>query len=96
VLRKANPDVLSKHTASLEVVAMGAKPAIKEDGLSIPQDITIVGFNDIPLAEHFYPPFTAIRLPAFDLGWTVGDRLIRLIYEGRGLIKNASSCTRNR
>jgi len=67
-----------------DVVAMGAILAIKENGLSIPQDIALVGFDDIPLAEYFDPPLTTIRLPAFGLGWAVGERLIRLI-RGEGL-----------
>jgi LacI family transcriptional regulator len=67
-----------------DVVAMGAILAIKENGLHIPRNIALVGFDDIPLAEYFDPPLTTIRLPAFGLGWAVGDRLIRLI-RGEGL-----------
>lgn len=62
-----------------DVVAMGAILAIKRAGLHIPGDMAIVGFDDIPLAEYFDPPLTTIRLPAFGLGWAVGERLIRLI-----------------
>lgn len=67
-----------------DVVAMGAILAIKEAGLRIPQDIAVVGFDDIPLAEFFDPPLTTVRLPAFGLGWAGGERLIRLI-QGEGL-----------
>jgi DNA-binding LacI/PurR family transcriptional regulator len=61
-----------------DVVAMGAILAVKRAGLRIPEDIAIVGFDDIPLAEYFDPPLTTIRLPAFGLGWTAGERLVRL------------------
>jgi DNA-binding LacI/PurR family transcriptional regulator len=47
--------------------------------LRIPQDIALVGFDDIPLAEYFDPPLTTVHLPAFGLGLAAGERLIRLI-----------------
>lgn len=62
-----------------DVVALGAIQAAKRAGLRIPQDISIVGFDDIPLAAYFDPALTTIRLPAYALGWAVGDRLTALI-----------------
>ena len=70
-----------------DVVAMGAILAVKRAGLRIPEDIAIVGFDDIPLAEYFDPPLTTIRLPAYGLGWTAGERLTRLT-QGEGLDAN--------
>ncbi len=62
-----------------DVVAMGAILAAKRAGLRIPQDIAIIGFDDIPLAEYFDPPLTTIRLPAFGLGLAAAERVIQLI-----------------
>ncbi len=62
-----------------DVVAMGAIRAAKRAGLRIPEDLAMVGFDDITLAEYFDPPLTTIRLPALGLGWAAGERLIRLI-----------------
>lgn len=62
-----------------DVVAMGAIQAIKRAGLSIPGDMAIVGFDDVPLAEYYDPPLTTIRLPAYGLGWVAGERLVRII-----------------
>lgn len=67
-----------------DVVAMGAMRAIKEARFRIPEDVAVVGFDDIPLAEYYDPPLTTIRLPAYGLGWAGGERLIRLI-QGEGL-----------
>lgn len=67
-----------------DVVAMGALLAIKKAGLRIPEDLAMVGFDDIPLAEFFDPPLTTTRLPAYGLGWAAGERLIRII-KGDGL-----------
>ena len=66
---------------------MGAMLAAKRAGLTMPSDLAIVGFDDIPLAEFFDPPLTTVRLPAYGLGWSAGDRLIRLI-RGEGLDQN--------
>jgi len=82
-LLQASPRPTAVFVAS-DVVAMGAILAIKEAGLRIPNDIAVVGFDDIPLAEFFDPPLTTVRLPAFGLGWAGGERLIRLI-QGEGL-----------
>jgi LacI family transcriptional regulator len=62
-----------------DVVAMGVIRAIRCADLRIPQDIALVGFDDIPLAEYFDPPLTTVHLPAFGLGLAAGERLIRLI-----------------
>jgi DNA-binding LacI/PurR family transcriptional regulator len=45
-------------------VAMGAKSALRETGLRIPEDISIIGFDDIPWARYSDPPLTTVRLPA--------------------------------
>ncbi|HEX2696808.1 MAG TPA: LacI family DNA-binding transcriptional regulator [Anaerolineales bacterium] len=62
-----------------DVVAMGAIQAIKRDQLRVPNDVAVVGFDDVPLAGYYDPPLTTIRLPAYGLGWAAGDRLVRMI-----------------
>jgi LacI family transcriptional regulator len=48
-------------------VAMGAKSALREAGLRIPDDISIMGFDDIPWAKYSDPPLTTVSLPAQEL-----------------------------
>jgi DNA-binding LacI/PurR family transcriptional regulator len=62
-----------------DVVCLGAIRAIKRAGLSIPQDIAVIGFDDIPLADFYEPPLTTVHIPAYGLGWGAGDRLVRLV-----------------
>lgn len=62
-----------------DVVAIGAIQMVKQFGLQIPKDISIIGFDDIPIAQYLDPPLSTIHLPAYELGWAAGDRLIRLI-----------------
>jgi DNA-binding LacI/PurR family transcriptional regulator len=65
--------------AASDVVAIGAMGAIQTAGLRIPEDVAIVGFDDIFLAAHICPPLSTVRVPAYGLGWTAADVLISLI-----------------
>jgi DNA-binding LacI/PurR family transcriptional regulator len=65
--------------AASDVVAIGAMGAIQAAGLRIPEDVAIVGFDDIFLAADLSPPLTTVRVPAYGLGWTAADVLISLI-----------------
>ncbi|MEO7665336.1 MAG: LacI family DNA-binding transcriptional regulator [Candidatus Limnocylindrales bacterium] len=76
ILAAGRPDAV--FVAS-DVVALGAISAIRESGLRIPEDISIVGFDDIPLARFFDPPLTTIRLPANELGVAAGTAALDLI-----------------
>lgn len=76
-----------------DFTAIGAMSAIKEAGLKIPQDIAIVGFDDIPLAIHTSPPLTTVRQPMRLQGQIAAEMLLRRIesdedYERREKILN--------
>ena len=62
-----------------DVLALGAMGAIRAGGLRIPTDISMVGFDDIPLAAYFDPPLTTVSMPAYALGKTAGDLLLAQI-----------------
>jgi LacI family transcriptional regulator len=62
-----------------DVVAIGAKAAIREHGLDIPQDMALVGFDDVPLAQYLDPPLTTVRLPALELASKASELLIQII-----------------
>ena len=62
-----------------DVVAFGALAAIKEHHLRVPEDMAVVGFDDIPLSQYADPPLTTVHLPAYDLGHGAGEVVMRLI-----------------
>lgn len=62
-----------------DVMAQGAMEAIRERGLQIPGDVSIVGFDDIPLAAVLNPPLTTLRQPMEDLGRRATELLLALI-----------------
>ncbi|RED56299.1 LacI family DNA-binding transcriptional regulator [Cohnella lupini] len=45
-----------------DALAIGAMHAVKEVGLRVPEDVAVVGFNDIDMAEYVSPPLTTIRI----------------------------------
>ena len=62
-----------------DVLALGAMGAIRAAGLRIPGDISMIGFDDIPLAAYFDPPLTTVSMPAYAVGKTAGDLLLAQI-----------------
>lgn len=62
-----------------DFTALGAISAVKEAGLSIPQDIAIVGFDDTPLARHTTPSLTTVRQPMKLQGQIAAEMLLRRI-----------------
>ena len=47
--------------AVTDTIAIGAMRALQENGFDVPSDIAVVGFDDMPLAEHVTPPLTTVR-----------------------------------
>ncbi len=62
-----------------DVVAFGAVQAIQAHGLRIPEDIAVVGFDDVPLANYCTPPLTTVQMPAAEMGRRAGDLLMERI-----------------
>ncbi len=62
-----------------DVVAAGAVAAIHEKGLRIPEDIAIVGFDDVPLARYMCPPLTTIHIPVRSMAQIAFSMVTQLI-----------------
>jgi LacI family transcriptional regulator len=58
----------SAVVAGNDLLALGCYDALADAGLSCPQDVSIVGFNDIPFLDKLKPPLTTIRIPHYELG----------------------------
>ena len=63
-------------------MALGAMHAFTQAGIRIPNDVSVIGFDDIPEAEHFSPPLTTIRQDFTELGGTVMSTLLELLLDG--------------
>jgi len=59
------PTAVFAHNDS---IAIGAIAALRTHGLDCPGDLSVVGYNDVPLTDQIQPPLTTIRLPGYELG----------------------------
>lgn len=73
-------------------MAIGAMRAIRERGLRIPEDISIVGFDDVPEAACFQPPLTTVRQDFDLLGKQGIDYLVQRIEKPETLIEQRVIC----
>ena len=62
-------------------VALGVIRALSEQGRRVPEDVSVVGFDDIPEAEYFLPPLTTVRQDFGELGRRALDALVGLIFD---------------
>ncbi|MFN2481326.1 MAG: substrate-binding domain-containing protein, partial [Pyrinomonadaceae bacterium] len=62
-----------------DFTAIGAVNAVKEAGLSIPDDVAVVGYDDIPLAAHISPALTTVRQPTREQGRIAAELLLRRV-----------------
>lgn len=62
-----------------DLIAIGAIKALREHGLRVPRDKAIVGFDDIPTAEHLAPALTTVRQDTFAAGQALVDSVLMLI-----------------
>jgi LacI family transcriptional regulator, galactose operon repressor len=59
--------------------AVGAMAAVREAGLSVPQDVSVVGLHDIPHASYLNPALTTVRMPLAEMGGRAVDLLLGMI-----------------
>lgn len=72
------PDVDGIFVAG-DLMAAGVLRALHEQGRRIPQDVSVVGFDDARFAPLLFPRLTTIQQPAFELGRAAADMAVRLI-----------------
>jgi LacI family transcriptional regulator len=65
-----------------DAMAMGAVRALRDAGLECPRDVSVVGYNDVPMADCLDPPLTTIRLDGHEVGRLAAEAVLAAI---RGL-----------
>ncbi|HEY2044599.1 MAG TPA: LacI family DNA-binding transcriptional regulator [Jatrophihabitans sp.] len=65
--------------ASNDLIALGVIDAATDAGLECPRDLSVVGFNDMPLASRLQPPLTTVTVPERALGRLAAECLLRAI-----------------
>jgi len=83
-LLKHKPDAV--FVAS-DTMAYGAMRALREARLRIPEDVALVGFDDIPASAKTDPPLTTVRQPIIQMGSKAADLLIDIIESGTKMVQ---------
>jgi LacI family transcriptional regulator len=65
--------------AANDLSAYGARLALYRKGIRVPDDISLVGFDDLPGSSYTTPPLTTIRQPLYDIGRIATHALLRII-----------------
>ncbi len=65
--------------AASDLQATGVYRALYAKGLKVPQDVSVIGFDDVPIAERMSPPLTTVRQPLREMGRTAAQMLLRMI-----------------
>lgn len=78
IIASRHPEITAAF-ATADLVALGMIKGIKECGKDVPDDISVIGFDDIPLAKIFIPQLTTIKQDIMTKGWTAAQLLIDII-----------------
>ncbi|GAB4478920.1 MAG: LacI family DNA-binding transcriptional regulator [Anaerolineae bacterium] len=62
--------------------AVGALMALRSAGIRVPEQVAVVGFDDLPMVRYLSPPLTTVRAPTERVGCEAARQLIRLIEQG--------------
>lgn len=69
-------------------MAIGAMRSMRQAGLRIPDDVSVIGFDDIPLASYFDPPLTTMRQDLEYIGGEAAKLLLSVIVENKSATQN--------
>jgi DNA-binding LacI/PurR family transcriptional regulator len=67
------------------VMTTGSLLALRQHGARIPEDVSVIGFDDLPYFELLDPPLTAIAQPTYEVGQCAGELLLAGIESGGDL-----------
>lgn len=71
--------------AGSDSAAIGVILALREAGLAVPADVSVIGYNDLPMSQYFQPPLTTIRQDTHQAGSLLVEKLFQAIDGGKPL-----------
>jgi len=77
-LIKENPEITAYFITS-DIIAISALRAIKDLGLKVPEDISIIGFDGLEVSKFIYPKLTTVSLPRYEMGYEAMNMLLKII-----------------
>lgn len=73
------PDRPTAVFVANDIMALGALTIAQTRRVRVPEDISIIGFNDIALAQYSYPRLTTVRTPSYEMGALAAQMLLRMV-----------------
>jgi LacI family transcriptional regulator len=73
--------------AGNDMLAVGCYAALDDAGLNCPDDVSVVGFNDMPFIDRLRPPLSTIRFPHYQVGTEAAQLLLERIAGHSGPVK---------
>lgn len=70
-----HPEVTATFCVN-DLVALGAMRYAREHGIQVPQQMSIVGYDDVPFAGELAVPLTSVRQPTYQMGWQAADLML--------------------
>jgi LacI family transcriptional regulator len=68
--------------AANDLLALGCYDVFAECGVRCPEEISVVGFNDMPFADRFQPPLTTIHIPHYEIGRAAAQLMLERLQDG--------------
>jgi LacI family transcriptional regulator len=65
--------------AANDMMAFGARLALHQRGILVPEEVSLIGFDDQAEAAFMTPPLTTVRQPAFEMGLCVGRAMLNIL-----------------
>jgi LacI family transcriptional regulator len=75
---EGKPELPTAYCIANDIIAFGAMKALGEYGIQIPEELSLVGFDNMPFCDMTTPPLTTINVPKKELGETAVRRLLAL------------------
>jgi LacI family transcriptional regulator len=76
-----------------DVLAVGALRRAREMGINVPKDVSVIGFDDIELAQVAYPSLTTVHVPHREMGRLAAAALVQTLKDGMPLQKTRLEAT---
>ena len=70
--------------AANDLLALGCYDVFAERRVRCPEEISVVGFNDMPFAARFHPPLTTIHIPHYEIGRAAAQLMLERLQDGDG------------
>lgn len=93
-IMKKHPRLPTAFLADNDIIALGAMRGMQEMGIHIPEDVSVLGFDDLTFSAVFNPPLTTVKVSGDVLGSTAVDQLMKILEKRETVRLKIQICNR--